>query len=194
MPQRRGTDQEFRAARNNRYYSKKTQSQGRESSTRPQPNKSYNPAAVNRRERRLKAKLRASEAETAELRERLKSVEERNAAEKILAEAEHEESLATVLEELEELRSKAKEQTSTQDSRALDFKRPDGSYRSDFTLMCAKVLNAGVAASRASAVIEIVIEFVTKKKLVSKPSARTHGRITKVPRVSFQMIANEHCG
>ena len=191
MPQRRGTDQEFRAARNNRYYSKKTQSQGRESSTRPQPNKSYNPAAVNRRERRLKAKLRASEAETAE-RERLKSVEERNA--KILAEAEHEESLATVLEELEELRSKAKEQTSTQDSRALDFKRPDGSYRSDFTLMCAKVLNAGVAASRASAVIEIVIEFVTKKKLVSKPSARTHGRITKVPRVSFQMIANEHCG
>ena len=100
-----------------------------------------------------------------------------HAAEKILAEAEHAETIDGLLAELEEMREKAKQH----DSKApLDFRRPDGSYLSEFTLMCAKVLNSGVAASRASDVIEIVIEFVTKRKLASKPSERTHGRIITV--------------
>ena len=182
VPQRRGTEREFRSARNQRYYSKKTLNQGRPQPTKHQTSrnhKRYNPDAVDRRERRMKSKLRASEAEIQELRKRLRTVKEVNAAEKILSEAEHQANLEAVLEELEALRKKAREHDA--ESKApLDFRRPDGSYSSEFTLMCAKVLNSGVAASRASDVIEIVIEFATKRKLASKPSERTHGRIIRV--------------
>lgn len=127
----------------------------------------------------MKSKLRASEAEIQELRKRLRTVKEVNAAEKILSEAEHQANLEAVLEELEALRKKAREHDA-ESKEPLDFRGPNGAYSSEFTLMCAKVLNAGVAASRASDVIEIVIEFATKRKLASKPSARTNGRIIKV--------------
>ena len=84
-----------------------------------------------------------------------------------------------MLEELEEIREKMREVTAT-DTRPIDFRNSDGTYRSDFTLMVAKVLAEGVAASVASEVIAIVIEFVTKRKLAAKPSDKTNRRITKV--------------
>lgn len=175
----RGSFKEYKAKANRVQYEKRAAKAGQDTPTKRQdrPGKSYVPASVDRRERRLRAQLALTKEDLSVMQAKLRSAEERAAAERILREAEHAETIDGLLAELEEMREKAK----LHDSKApLDFRRPDGSYSSEFTLMCAKVLNSGVAASRASDVIEIVIEFATKRKLASKPSERTHGRIIRV--------------
>ncbi len=67
---RRGSLKDFRAANAHRYYMQKQASLGKATSHKPsKQGRSYSPAAVDRRERRLRAaKLSFSEAEIAKLR------------------------------------------------------------------------------------------------------------------------------
>ena len=142
------------------------------------------------------AKAEAAQAEAERLEQKLAAAE-RKAEQAIIELWKAETDLHKALNELEQLEEQLADEQQRHDSAgsardaALDLKRRDGSYKTEFQLMCTRIVMDGVPQKRASSVIRAVLEYVYDKELpdLKLPSRATYRNVVTAGKVLAEAVA-----
>lgn len=174
-PGTRGSFAQWRAQRNAKYYAKIKAKRAQEAGASAVAKaSSQTPAAVRKREQRLKERLAQSEERVRELERLIKENSKESAAQLLRKAAAAEENLEAALAALDRAQLALAAAGKGHASVAVPmFQLRNGEYETEFQMLCAKVVNSGAAPEFAGAIIQAVTQYLTKQPSPAVPCANT---------------------
>lgn len=188
----RGTLAQWRRANYNKYNHQRDQTtaSSAKSSAAVSSGKSYEKAAVDKREYRAKRALATERERVEELEREIQELRREATRKQLIQAAQAEENIQALLEALEAAQAQIEAQSAVS-ANPLDFRNSNGEYSCEFARLCAKVLGHGTPASYAGEVIREVAEFVSCRKLAAVPCPKTLGEMVRTAAIVAEAVVGK---